>query len=237
MAAGHKSFDVKTDHITVIGPSKSRITMTTGYQENLSHKAVDGATAYELGLKILSVLAECSVDELKSEIDFWITDRAGDCSALLKELGIETEKILKCSAHIILGIDHAIDKVFKTTEQKIGVHKLLEISAGHKAFSSSTSIHTLGQIAISKLLSPSHASHSVSLFNEYKSWMDDQEIEHAGFKGFQANRFGRIAEIAREFIARQSSIISFLMLLTSILGGGQGGGSSSILGDVIFHFG
>ena len=209
-AAGHKSFDVKTDHITVIGPSKSRITMTTGYQENLSHTGLDGARAYELRLKMLSVLAECSVDDLKSEIDFWITDRAGDCSVLLEKLGVESDKILKCSAHLILGIDHAIDKVFRTTEQKIGVHKLLEISAGHKAFtSSSSSIHTLGQIAISKLLSPSHASHSVSLFKEYKSWMDEQEIDHLGFKGFQANRFGQIAEIARGFIARRQSVIAF----------------------------
>ena len=209
-AAGHKSFDVKTDHITFQGQSKSRMTMTTGYIENLSHSGADGATAYEFKLKILSVLADCSVEDIKSEIDFWMTDRAGDCSTLLETLDIESSKILKCSAHLILGIDHAIDKVFRETEQKIGVHKLLELSAGHKAFSSSsTAIHTLGQIAISKLLSPSHASHSISLFNEYKGWMNEQGIDHNGFKGFQANRFGRIAEIAKEFTARRQSIIDF----------------------------
>ena len=74
-------------------------------------------------------------------------------------------------------------------------------TAGQKAFSSlSTSIHTLGQIAIAKLLSPSHASHSVSLYTEYKGWMDLQYIDHCGFKGFVSNRFGRIAEIAKEFV-------------------------------------
>ena len=100
-------------------------------------------------------MTDCSVEDIKSEIDFWMTDRAGDCSTLLENLDVESSKILKCSAHLILGIDHAIDKVFRETEQKIGVHKLLELSAGHKAFSSSsTAIHTLGQIAISKLLSP-----------------------------------------------------------------------------------
>ena len=112
---------------------------------------------------------------------------------------------------MILCIDHAIDKVFRETEQKIGVHKLLQLSAGHKPFSSpSTSIHTLGQIAISKLLSPSHASHSVSLFNEYKSWMEMQSIDHTGFKWFHSNRFGCNAEISKEFTARRQSIIQFL---------------------------
>ena len=209
-AAGHRAFDVKTDHITITGPKKSRKTMTTGYQENVSHSGAEGAKAYEFKLKCLSILAECSVDELKTAIDFWITDRAGDCGTLLKELGIEFDKILKCCAHVILGIDHACDKVFKETEQKIGVQKLLDLSAGQKAFCSpSTSIHTLGQIAISKLLLPSHASHSISLFNEYTSWMEMQGIEKAGFRGFCANRFGRIAEIAREFIARRDSIMAF----------------------------
>ena len=42
------------------------------------------------------------------------------------------EKILKCTAHIILGADHATIKVFKNTEQKIGVQKLLNVTAGEK---------------------------------------------------------------------------------------------------------
>ena len=83
----------------------------------------------------------------------------------------------------------------------------MDISAEQKAFSSpSTSICTLGQIAIAKLLSPSHASHSLSLSTEYKGWMDFQKINHWGFKGFVSNRFVRIAEIAKEFVTRRQSI-------------------------------
>ena len=74
-------------------------------------------------------------------------------------MGIDEERVLKCCAHIILGIDNAADRRFRIAEQKIGVQKLLNISAGQKAFCSpSTSIHTLGQIALSELLSPSHAA-------------------------------------------------------------------------------
>ena len=84
----------------------------------------------------------------------------------LETLGITEENILKCSAHIILGVDHAVDKVFRKTEPNIGVQKLLHVNAGDKVFSSpGSSIHTLAIIA--KLLSQSHASFSMSLYNEY----------------------------------------------------------------------
>ena len=99
--------------------------LTTGYLENVSHSGADGALGYELKLKSLAVLAGVDVEELKSAVDFWITDRAGDCGKLLEGLGIEEEKILKCCAHVILGVDHSIDKVFRDTEGKIGVQKLL----------------------------------------------------------------------------------------------------------------
>ena len=200
---------MKADHITIRGPNERKV-LTTGYLENVSHSGADGALGYELKLKSLAVLAGVDVEELKSAVDFWITDRAGDCGKLLEGLGIEEEKILKCCAHVILGVDHSIDKVFRDTEGKIGVQKLLDVSAAQKAFlSPSNSIHTLAQIAIAKLLSPSHASHSVSLFNEYKTWMEANNVDHEGFKGFTANRFGRIAEIAKEFLARRQSVFSF----------------------------
>ena len=38
--------------------------------------------------------------------------------------------------------------------------------------------------------------------------MDAEGIEHAGFKDFVANRFGRIAEMAMEFLARKESIMN-----------------------------
>ena len=61
-------------------------------------------------------------------------------------------------------------------------------------------------IAISKLLSPSHATHSISLYSEYTSWMETQGIDHNGFKGFTVTRFGMIAEIVKEFLCHRQSI-------------------------------
>ena len=138
--------------------------MTTGYSENITHSGAGGTAAYERKLKCLSVQADCDVEYIKSSIDFWMSHRDGDCASLLENLGITEENILKCSAHIILGVDHAVDKVFTNTEQNNGV------IAGEKVFSSpGSSIHTLAIIAISKILSPSHALYSISLYNEYMS--------------------------------------------------------------------
>ena len=216
-AAGHRAYDLKTDHITIKGPSSKRITLTTGYVENVSHSGADGAKAYEFKLNCLAVLANSTVDELKSQIDFWMTDRAGECETLLQNLGVDKGQMLKCSAHIILGIDHAIDKVYRNVEQKIGVHQLLEVTGGEKIFlSPSTSIHTLGLIAIAKLLSPSHAQHSVSLYTDFKSWMKNNELECHGFKGFVANRFGRIAELAKIYLVWRKWIQEFFSAVVDI---------------------
>lgn len=208
-AAGHKMYDVKADHITLAGPDQTRKVFTTGYSENTSHSGVDSAKTYQHKLQCLAVLTDSSVEEILSSIDFWMADRAGDNSVMLQTLGIAEDKILKCCAHVILAIDHAIDKVFKDVEQRIGVHKLLDVSAGTKAFSASTSIHTLGQIAIAKLLSPSHAANSVSLYGEYVSWLQEKQRKLDTFGGFVANRFRRIAEIAQKFLAHRQSILDF----------------------------
>ena len=85
----------------------------------------------------------------KTAVDFWMTDRARDCGKFLEELGIGKKKVLKCCAHVLLEIDHAIDKVFRDTEIKMGVQKLMDVSVGQKAFlSPSISIHTPAQIAL-----------------------------------------------------------------------------------------
>ena len=63
--------------------------------------------------------------------DFWMNDRAGDSDAILDELGIESEKRLKCNAHILLCIDQAMDKVFKDLETTLGVQKLIGNDAAH----------------------------------------------------------------------------------------------------------
>ena len=79
-----------------------------------------------------------------------------------------------------------------------------------------SSIHTLAIIAISQLLSPRHASYSISLYSEYMSWMELYNIEHTGFKGFTANILGRIVEIAKEFLCRQQSIIDFFYTIVDV---------------------
>ena len=84
------------------------------------------------------------------------------------------------------------------------------MKVGEKAFTSSgSSIHTLGEIAISKLLSPSHAAHSLSLYSEFVQWMKQEGIERQGFKGFTANRFSRIAQIANQFLEMKDQVLKF----------------------------
>lgn len=111
-AAGRRLYDVKTDHITAISETE-RKTMTTGYIENISHAGAEGAAAYKHKLEILALLTGSSCDEILEAFDFWMSDRAGDCEKLVEELNIPNDRILKCSAHLILAIDHACDKVYQ----------------------------------------------------------------------------------------------------------------------------
>ena len=99
------------------------------------------------------------------------------------------------------------------TEQKTSVQKLIPIATGEKLFKSGSSIHTLSLIAIAKLFSPNRAAHSISLYHKYTQWMDVERIKHARLKGFVTNRFGRIAEMAKEFLARKDSIMNFFNLI------------------------
>lgn len=69
--------------------------MITGFIENISHSGKDGADAYEFKLTCLAILAKSSLDEIKSQIDFWMTDRASDCRTLLENLGVDDDQILK----------------------------------------------------------------------------------------------------------------------------------------------
>ena len=65
-----------------------------------------------------------------------------------------------------LNVDNACDKAFKDIEQRAGVNNLIGISVGKKTFSSGSSVHTMGEIAISKLPSSSHLGYSVSVYSE-----------------------------------------------------------------------
>ena len=70
-AAGHRLYDIKTDHnITVKSMSQNREFLTTGYSENISHTGKDGADAYKHKLKCLSILAKCGIQDIKAIIDF-----------------------------------------------------------------------------------------------------------------------------------------------------------------------
>ncbi|ESO85476.1 hypothetical protein LOTGIDRAFT_154967 [Lottia gigantea] len=141
-AAGHKFFDIKTDYLTIAGPNHDRKSFTTGYIEYVSHSGKDGARAYGMKLQCLATLSNSTVDEIKSHIDFWICDRASDCKVLLENLDIALEKTLKCTAHVVLGVDYAIDKVFRNTEQHIDVQNLID--CGKILKSPSSSVSTVG---------------------------------------------------------------------------------------------
>ena len=50
----------------------------------------------------------------------------------------------------------------------------------------------------------------MSLYNDYKSWMANTGLAYEGFRGFQTDRFGRIAELAQEYLAHRESFQAFL---------------------------
>ena len=151
-----------------------------------------------------------------------MNDRAGDSDTMLDELGVAEEKRLKCNAHVILCVQNAVDKVFKDKETEIGVNKLISTEAQHVFSSPNNSIMTLGLIAFSKFLSPSHAQLSISLYKAYKQFLvDDSKSEDSetnsasskllknGFLGFSSNRFGRIFSLAQTFVEHRTMIQKF----------------------------
>ena len=103
------------------------------------------------------------------------------------------------------------------TEDTCRYTETAEGLCGWKVFTSpSTSVHTLAQIALAKLLSPSHAAHSIYLYNEYTAWMEVQGRDHTGFKGFVENQLGRIAEIAQEYLAQRQSTLDFFEAVVDV---------------------
>ena len=223
-AAGHKTMDVKTGHITIVksdGGVTTRETFSTGYLENVSHSGGDNAAGVQSWLTQMSVLTGVSYQEILDMFDFWMNDRAGDSDASLDELGISSAKRLKCNAHILLCIDQAIDKVFKDLETTFGVQKLIGLGAAHVFSGGSSSIWWLGLIAFSKLLSPSHAQQNISLFSLYKEFLtrDSQSCSEtaevsskllkSGFTSFSSNRFGRLPELSSIFTQHEQQLREF----------------------------
>ena len=182
-AAGMRSYDVKGTHITFQTKDGQRSTYTTGFQENIAHTAAAAAESMQFTMDVLGILAGTDGDMMKQMIDFWMSDRASDVDPSLEKLGVEPRRRLKCCAHIILCIDEAIEKVLKDHELRIGLSKLLEVqSTRFNIAGRGASILTLGQIAIAKMLSPSHAKDTISLFESFSAFMKKSDTKN-DFKG------------------------------------------------------
>ena len=215
-AGGHKVFDIKATNITLDGDGMNRQTFTTGFTPNISHTGQDQSTTMKYSLQTLAILIredigdpEFSFNDLLEHIDFFMCDRSSDGNIVLDELEIKDSQRLKCSAHVILCIDEALDSVLRDVESSIGRDKLIGSNVG-AAFQSSSSIITLGLIAFAKALSPSHAALSYSLYMQYKTWRTEKELEIKGsFKGFQSNRIDRIAYLASLYIEHKIDLLRF----------------------------
>ena len=207
--AGHRVFDSKTNHITIKGPNTDKVTFTTGFDPNLSHKGSDSAFSIETKLNMLAVLTSSTMEEIKSQVNFWMGDRADDVTKAFAILGIESGRVLRCSAHITLGADSAVDKVFKLFENTIGVQNLISLNAGQASFINNNSVFTMAINALSKLFSYSHATLPYSLCVMYKKWRKAEGLEKIDFEDFSSNRFGRIAVLAKRFLQNREDFIKF----------------------------
>ena len=63
-----------------------------------------------------------------------------DNDIVLDNLGVDEERRLKCTAHIILGIDDALPNVFKSSEEKVGRKILVVGELGQKVLHGTTSM-------------------------------------------------------------------------------------------------
>ena len=139
-AAGNNRIDTKTVRVIIIGDDHKKESYSTGFHHNISHSSNDSARIVSHDIAKLAILAGCDYDDMLSLIRFFMRDRAGDSDTMLEELGVCTDKDLKCNAHILLAIDDAIDKILKHTETAIGLSSLIGQGAAHVFNSSKNSI-------------------------------------------------------------------------------------------------
>ena len=199
-AAGNKMYDVKNTHFTIKAEGEARSTYSTGYLENCSHSSEDAARSMDTTFTILGVLSGVSKEEAKESIDFWQGDRAKEVTPSLHKIGVGDTQITKCNAHIILAFDDAMIKIFCQREGEIGINNLYCVpSAKFKQRGGRTCIFVLGQIALLKCLSPSHAKESISLYVQFCKYLLLKEMKNE-FKGFCKNRFGRVGKTAKLFL-------------------------------------
>lgn len=208
-AAGKNVHDCKVTNITVKKAGEKRKTFTTGFTPNLSHSGENQTQTIKHILQQLATLVDCDVEEFISLIDFWMSDRSSDSDVVLENLNIDEEHILKCNAHIILCIDECINSTLLAVESKVGRDQLIGVDIGSKAFTSKSSVVTLGLIALSKLLSTSHASVPYSLYSTYKLWRSKEGLENSNFKGFSENRFGMKSFLAKLFLEQKQDLVKF----------------------------
>ena len=112
-AAGVKRLDIKAIHTTIIGPEKERESFSSGFYQNISHSGKDAAEILSLDIAKMAVVTNNSFDDMKSMIDFFMTDHAGDADVMLDTLEVEPKRRLKCNAHVLLASDNAIDTTFR----------------------------------------------------------------------------------------------------------------------------
>lgn len=224
-ADGNKKYDVKTGHITIVDKERKRTTFSTGFSHNISHSGSDQAENLEHTFAMMAVLAATTKEEVKSAIDFFMMDRAGDGKVMLDELEVTDEKRLNCNGHMILCEAACLDSLFVQLEAKIGAEKLISTKASFVFSgrgSKKQSIWTLGVIALSKLLGPRHCKESVSLSTDYKAFLRadsennqsdtqllSQTLLKQGFESFSSNRFGRTGSISSSIVNHKPVLLKF----------------------------
>ena len=208
-AAGKLVHDCKVTNITVDGSGEKMKSFTTGFTPNLTHSGDNQTETVKHILEQLAILVDCDLQDFVHLIDFWMSDRSADSDVILKNLDIDEERILKCNAHIILCIDERINNTLLSIENEIGRDKLIGVDIGSQAFTSKSSVVTLGLIALSKLLSTSHASVPYSLYSTYKLWRSKEGLDTSQFKGYSENRFGMKSYLAKLFLHQKEDLQKF----------------------------
>ena len=201
-AAGHRLHDVQTTRITVRStddPGHQQI-FTLGLLGNLGHAGKDAARSLQHAFQGLALLCDSTQGEMQGLFDFHMADRGPDVDTALDVLGVIADRRLKCCPHMLLAIDEALDKTFREHEGHIGSSKLLDVKSKQwTGVSKSTSVMSLVLLACTKLLSPSHAGQSISLYGQFCDYLKKRGVKN-NFKGFVSNRFGRKARMAIEFL-------------------------------------
>ena len=155
-AAGVRAHDIKTDHVSIISDEGRKI-YTRGFASNLSHSAKDQTTTLKHKLHTFAAFAGGGTTEqyIIDHINFGMYERASDNYVVLQNLGVKDEKILNCTACILLGIDDALENAFKEFKQKVGRDVLAVAAIRYKG---NSSIILLGLLVLTKCLGVSRVT-------------------------------------------------------------------------------